>query len=59
MSGIEFKKAVEHRLYKLTQWRHTGWEALVGAAGTSAATKARPTHRASSSRPLKALVRFW
>jgi hypothetical protein len=51
VSGIEFKKDVEHNPYKLTQWQHTGWAALVGAAGTSAAAEARPTHRASSSRP--------
>ena len=51
VSGIEFKKDMEHRPYKLTQWQHTGWEALVGAAGTSAAVEARPTYRASSSRP--------
>ena len=23
VSGIEFKKDVEHRPYKLTQWKHT------------------------------------
>jgi hypothetical protein len=51
VSGIEFKKDVEHRPYKLTQWQHTGWEALVGAAGTSAAAEGRPSHRAGSGRP--------
>ena len=30
VSGIEFKKDVEHRPHKLTQWQHIGWEALVG-----------------------------
>jgi hypothetical protein len=39
VSGIEFKKDVEHRPYKLTQWKHTGWEALVGAVGMSAAVE--------------------
>ena len=33
VSGIEFKKDVEHRPYKLTQWQHIGWEALVGVVG--------------------------
>ena len=51
VSSIEFKKDVEHRPYKLTQWQHIGWEALVGAAGMLAATEGRHTHRASSSRP--------
>ena len=40
--GIEFKKDVEQRPNKLTQWQHTGWEALVGAAGTSAAAGVAP-----------------
>jgi hypothetical protein len=50
VSGIEFKKDVEHRPYKLTQWQHIGWDTLVGAVGTSVAAEARPTHRASRSR---------
>ena len=51
VSGIEFKKDVEHRPYKLTQWQHTGWEALVGVVGMPTVVEHRPTHRASSSRP--------
>ena len=51
VSSIEFKNDVEHRPYKLTQWKHTGWETLVGAAGTLAIAKGRHTHRASSSMP--------
>jgi hypothetical protein len=39
VSGIEFKKDVEHRPYKLTQWKHTRWEALVGATGMLAAAE--------------------
>jgi hypothetical protein len=42
---------VEDRPYKLTQWQHTGWEALVGAVGMSVAAEGRPSHRAGSSRP--------
>ena len=49
--GIEFKKDVEHRPYKFTQWKHTGWEVLVGAVGMPAVAEVRHTHRASSSRP--------
>jgi hypothetical protein len=59
VSSIEFKKDVEHRLYKLTQWQHIGWEALVGVAGTSAAVETRPTHRPSSSRPSSSHHRSW
>jgi hypothetical protein len=51
VSGIEFKKDVEHGPYKLTQWQHTRWEALVEAAGTSAIAEGRPSHRAGSNRP--------
>ena len=51
VSGIEFKKDVEHRPYRLTQWQHTGWEALVGVAGTSAVVGATPSEIPSSSRP--------
>jgi hypothetical protein len=51
VSGIKFKKDVEHRPYKLTQWQHTGWEMLVGAVGMSAAAGGRSSHRAGSSRP--------
>ena len=51
VSGIEFKKDVEHLPYGLTQWQHIGWETLVGAAGTSATAGAAPSERPSSSRP--------
>jgi len=44
VSGIEFKKDVEHRPYKLNQWKHAGWEALVGAASTSTAAEGRAYH---------------
>ena len=51
VSGIEFKKDVEHRPYRLTQWQHIGRKALVGAADTSAVAGAIPSERPSSSRP--------
>ena len=51
VSSIEFKKDVEHRPYRLTQWQHIGWEALIGATGTSAIAGAAPSERPSSSRP--------
>ena len=51
VSNIEFKKDVEHRPYKLTQWQHTGWEALVRAAGMLATAGAAPSERPSSIRP--------
>ena len=51
VSGIEFKKDVEHGPYRLAQWQHTGWEALVGAAGTSAAAGAAPLERPCIRRP--------
>jgi hypothetical protein len=51
VSGVIFKKDVEHKPYKLTQWQHTGWEALVGAAGTSAAAADTPRERYGGSRP--------
>jgi hypothetical protein len=49
VSGIEFKKDVEHMPYMLTQWKHTGWEALISKAGTSAVAGSKLSLSASSS----------
>lgn len=49
VTDIIFKKDVEHKPYKLTQWQHLGWEKLVGIAITSAVAEAAPSSRTSSS----------
>jgi hypothetical protein len=53
VSGVVFKKDVEHKPYKLTQWQHSGWDALISGAGTAAAKDALGTSQRHgiSSRP--------
>ena len=53
VTGIVFKKDVEHKSYKLTQWQHSGWDALVAGSGTAAAAEdpGSSQRHGSSSRP--------